>query len=292
MSSQIAYDFLAHASFVPGVNCEALFQLRNYPPPEADHSGGGPNEMTEDDAEIWRLKKRLEVEKLKARVRERQRANDEAALRDARERVELPIIESPHKYGSFDDLDEDDLSHINNFETGKENLLQSVLHVVSGEPAGEPAGAPAPKDEIPTLEPETSAERVPPPRLELGRWANERLEEAKKFAALVRGGKAPDMLKTTFPALFAQVFDQMEALSREKLFNACARRGVSVSECFAALGEVKGLSGHTCAPQKFRKRLKQPNHLSIVNCQRSSIAAMISIDEGPPLHPDPARHGL
>ena len=94
-------------------------------------------------------------------------------------------------------------------------------------------------------------------RLKLGKWAEERLAELRKFTRLLRGGTSPESLHTQFPALFTDVIERLQKPKRESWFEQAQGRLMNVPEMLDWIGDVKGLSGTTLGDyrKEYRKQV-------------------------------------
>jgi hypothetical protein len=97
------------------------------------------------------------------------------------------------------------------------------------------------------------AARVPSKeaQMELGRWAELRLQEARQFVRLLRGGKTPESFRPQFVALFAEVIDELQEARRKRLFQEAKGRLMGVPDLMDYIADVKQLSGATLA--NYRK---------------------------------------
>jgi hypothetical protein len=98
------------------------------------------------------------------------------------------------------------------------------------------------------------------PNIELGEWAEERLQEAKKFANLVWSGSSPETLRGHFPKLFEEVIDRLTDGMRKNLFDEVRGRRVTVPTLMDYIADVKSLSGSRLNDylKLFRKARKTP----------------------------------
>jgi hypothetical protein len=95
-------------------------------------------------------------------------------------------------------------------------------------------------------------------QIELGKWAEHRLEDAKKVVSLVRGGNSPDGLRTQFPTLFTEVFDQLQEPRRKRLFEDAQRQLMSVPHLMSWIADVKQITGSTLSSyrKKYRGKMR------------------------------------
>jgi hypothetical protein len=91
--------------------------------------------------------------------------------------------------------------------------------------------------------------------VELGSWAEARLEEARRFVRLVRGGKPPESLRPQFSALFTEVIDRLSTLKRDRFFEEAQRRRMTVPDLMGWIADVKELRGTTLAD--YRKEYRR-----------------------------------
>lgn len=77
----------------------------------------------------------------------------------------------------------------------------------------------------------------------LGRWADQRLPEARQFARLLWSGVPLEELQKQFQPLFLEVFDALYTMKKEKFFEDARRRKFTVPELARLLAEVKLISG-------------------------------------------------
>jgi hypothetical protein len=83
--------------------------------------------------------------------------------------------------------------------------------------------------------------------VELGGWAEQRLEEMRNFVSILRGGKSPESLRPQFVTLFAEVIDLLQKPRRERLFEEARRRHMRVPDLMSWIADVKELSATTLA---------------------------------------------
>jgi hypothetical protein len=82
-------------------------------------------------------------------------------------------------------------------------------------------------------------------KIELGKWADERLREARNFNRLVHSGEPPQSLREKYPCLFSEVFDKLTVPRRTSFFEDAQRRKLTATDLRDVIADVKGLSGYT-----------------------------------------------
>jgi hypothetical protein len=82
-------------------------------------------------------------------------------------------------------------------------------------------------------------------QVDLGGWAEQRLEEMRKFANMLRGGKSPESLRPQFPGLFSEVIDRLTTPRQNSLFREAQGRMLRVDELMDWIADVKNLKGST-----------------------------------------------
>jgi hypothetical protein len=94
--------------------------------------------------------------------------------------------------------------------------------------------------------------------VELGRWADERLREARRFTRLVRGGRPPESLRVEFPALFADVIDRLQKPTQDRLFESAQRQLMTNPDLMDFIADVKQLKGPTLSGYRktYRREAK------------------------------------
>jgi hypothetical protein len=109
---------------------------------------------------------------------------------------------------------------------------------------------------IPETQP--SDDFVDDAKLELGKWAENRLKEAQRFARLVRAGKPPESLRTEFSVLFTDVIDRLTKPGRESLFENAQRLLMKIPDLMEYIADVKGMKGPTLGDYRsdFRRSMK------------------------------------
>jgi hypothetical protein len=170
------------------------------------------------------LKKQLEVAELQFRLTELQSRLADAQSRAPYSSSNLPI-ESPQKYGEFEDLKDDEEEDLRRSLSGKNPL---------------------------TIEAKI--------RIEIGKWADARLEEGRRFARLVRCGRPPEGLRAEFPTLFAEVIDRLPAVSRDHLFEDVQRRFMTGPDLMHWIADVKQLRKLTLAG--YRKEYRRESGMA------------------------------
>jgi len=94
-----------------------------------------------------------------------------------------------------------------------------------------------------------------PGQVELGRWAEQRLEEMRKFANMLRGGKSPTEIRPQFVTLFTEVIDRLTVPRRESLFDQARCRLMRVPDLMDWIADVKQLKATTLAD--YRKMYRR-----------------------------------